>query len=114
MARRIAVLRRLVHPIKGDDSAGPISVLVVPIRAFLQPIISGLADLEPVRVRTGDILDLTETTNRLAELGFEEEAGGHGASAAAGAAMSAMGRIVPTAGTRWSAASAPAPSSPRA
>ena len=71
MARRIAVLRRLVHPIKGDDSAGPISVLVVPIRAFLQPIISGLADLEPVRVRKGDILDLTETTNRLAELGYE-------------------------------------------
>ena len=71
MARRIAVLRRLVHPIKGDDSAGPLSVLVVPIRAFLQPIISGLADLEPVRVRTGDILDLTETTNRLAELGYE-------------------------------------------
>lgn len=71
MARRIAVLRRLVHPITGDDSAGPMSVLVVPIRAFLQPIISGLADLEPVRVRTGDILDLTETTNRLAELGYE-------------------------------------------
>ena len=71
MARRIAVLRRLVHPIAGDDSAGPLSILVVPIRAFLQPIIAGLADLEPVRVRTGDVLDLTETTNRLAELGYE-------------------------------------------
>ena len=71
MARRIAVLRRLVHPVAGDESAGPISVLVVPIRAFLQPIISGLADLEPVRVRTGDILDLTDVTNRLAELGYE-------------------------------------------
>ena len=71
MARRIAVLRRLVHPIEGDESAGPLSVLVVPIRAFLQPIISGLADLEPVRVRTGDILDLTDVTNRLAELGYE-------------------------------------------
>ena len=71
MARRIAVLRRLVHPVEGDDSAGPISVLVVPIRAFLQPIISGLADLEPVRVRAGDIMDLTDVTNRLAELGYE-------------------------------------------
>ena len=71
MARRIAVLRRLVHPVAGDESAGPISVLVVPIRAFLQPIISGLADLEPVRVRTGDILDLTDVMNRLAELGYE-------------------------------------------
>ena len=71
MARRVAVLRRLVHPIEGDDSAGPMSVLVVPIRAFLQPIISGLADLEPVRVRKGDIMDLTEVTNRLSELGYE-------------------------------------------
>ena len=68
MARSIAVLRRLVHPVEGDDSAGPISVLVVPILAFLQPIISCLADLEPVRVRVGDIMDLTEVTNRLSEL----------------------------------------------
>ena len=71
MARRIAVLRRLIHPVAGDASAGPISVLVVPIRAFLQPIIAGLADLEPVRVRAGDVVDLTETTERLAELGYE-------------------------------------------
>ena len=71
MARRIAVLRRLVHPVADDASAGPISVLVVPIRAFLQPIIAGLADLEPVRVRAGDVVDLTEMTERLAELGYE-------------------------------------------
>ncbi|WP_022867629.1 transcription-repair coupling factor [Schaalia vaccimaxillae] len=70
MARRIAVLRRLAHPVEGDQQAGPLSVLVVPIRAFLQPIIRGLGDLEPVRVKVGDIVDLTHLTQRLTDLGY--------------------------------------------
>ncbi|MDY6212872.1 MAG: transcription-repair coupling factor [Schaalia hyovaginalis] len=71
MARRIAVLRRLAHPVEGDKHAGPISVLVVPIRAFLQPVISGLGELEPVRVRPGDRVDLEDLAHRLAALGYE-------------------------------------------
>ena len=71
MARRIAVLRRLAHPVEGDNHAGPISVLVVPIRAFLQPVISGLGELEPVRVRPGDRVDLEDLAHRLAALGYE-------------------------------------------
>ncbi len=71
MARRIAVLRRLVHPVAGDPHAGPLSVLVVPIRAFLQPIIRGLADIEVVRVKVGDRVDLTDLVDRLTELGYQ-------------------------------------------
>ncbi len=71
MARRIAVLRRLAHPVPGDPHAGPLKVLVVPIRAFLQPVIRGLGDLEPVRVRVGDRVDLPDLTTRLGELGYQ-------------------------------------------
>lgn len=70
MARRIAVLRRLAHPVAGDAHAGPIRILVVPIRAFLQPVIAGLGDLEPVRVRVGDRVDLPDLAARLADLGY--------------------------------------------
>lgn len=71
MARRVAVLRRLAHPVAGDPHAGPIRILVVPVRALLQPVIRGLGDLEPVRVRVGDVVDLPDLTQRLADLGYE-------------------------------------------
>lgn len=71
MARRVAVLRRLAHPVGEDPQAGPIRVLVVPTRAFLQPVIRGLGDLEPVRVRPGDEVDLHDLLDRLAALGYE-------------------------------------------
>ena len=71
MANRIAVLRRLAHPVQGDAFAGPLSVLVVPVRSLLQPIIRGLADLEPVRIAVGDVVDLPEATARLSDLGYQ-------------------------------------------
>ncbi|QPK80880.1 transcription-repair coupling factor [Schaalia sp. ZJ405] len=70
MARRIAVFRRLAHPIVGDSHAGPLRVLVVPIRAFLQPVIAGLGEREPIRVREGDIVDLPTLTQQLSDLGY--------------------------------------------
>ncbi|MDO4258472.1 MAG: transcription-repair coupling factor [Actinomycetaceae bacterium] len=72
MARRIAVLRRLAHPTPNDPHSGPLSVLVVPVRAFLQPVIQGLGDLEPVRIRPRDIVDLPELTSRLLDLGYQK------------------------------------------
>lgn len=72
MARRIAVLRRLAHPVEGDPHAGPVRVLVVPVRALLQPVIHGLGDLESVRVRKGDVVDLPDLTQRLVDLGYEK------------------------------------------
>lgn len=71
MARRIAVLRRLAHPVLGDPQAGPLRVLVVPVRAWLQPVIHGLGDLEPVRVRARDVVALPELVTRLVALGYE-------------------------------------------
>lgn len=70
MARRVVVLRRLVHPEQGDPEAGPLQVLVVPVRAFLQPLICDLADIEPLRVRVGDLLDRDRTVADLVRLGY--------------------------------------------
>ncbi len=71
MARRIAVLRRLAHPEDGDPQAGPIRVLVVPVRALLQPVISGLGQIEPRRIRVGDYIDRDQTVADLVALGYE-------------------------------------------
>lgn len=71
MAQRISVLRRLVHPEQGDEHSGALRAVVVPIRALLQPIIRGIAEHEPVRIRRGDIVDLPELAQRLRELGYE-------------------------------------------
>ena len=46
--RRLAVLRRLAHPDAGRARSGALTVLVTPVRSLLQPMVSGLGDLEPV------------------------------------------------------------------
>src|ERR671920_58343 len=53
VGRRLAVLRRLVHP-GTDASNGPLKVVVAPVRSVLQPQVAGLADLEPVELSLGD------------------------------------------------------------
>ena len=70
VGRRLAALRRLAHPDKDDPGAGPISVLVAPVRAVLQPIAHGLGDLEPVQLHVGDEIDLGEVVERLVEAGY--------------------------------------------
>ncbi|WP_219463305.1 transcription-repair coupling factor [Nonomuraea rhizosphaerae] len=70
VGQRLAVLRRLAHPIKDDPAAGPLSVVVAPIRALLQPIVKGLGDLEPIRLRAGDDADLEEVVERLVDNGY--------------------------------------------
>ena len=65
VAKRLAVLRRLAHPVQGGGPAGPIRVLVVPVRALLQPVVTGLGDLEPVSLQVGDHADLTDIAERL-------------------------------------------------
>ncbi|NUO36070.1 MAG: transcription-repair coupling factor, partial [Dermatophilaceae bacterium] len=54
VGRRLAVLRRLAHPDPGDAAYGPLSVVVAPVRALLQPLTKGLGDLVPVALRAGD------------------------------------------------------------
>jgi transcription-repair coupling factor (superfamily II helicase) len=61
VGRRLAVLRRLVHPGKPDDpGAGPVQVVVAPVRSVLQPQVAGLADLTPVRLHTGEDVALDD------------------------------------------------------
>lgn len=70
VGQRLAVLRRLAHPVKGDTAAGPLSVIVAPVRALLQPIVQGLGDLEPIRLRAGDDADLDEVVANLVTNGY--------------------------------------------
>ncbi|WP_067483405.1 transcription-repair coupling factor [Actinomadura hibisca] len=70
VGQRLAVLRRLVHPDAGDGAGGRLNVVVTPVRAVLQPIVSGLADLEPVRLRGGDEADLDDAVRRLVDAGY--------------------------------------------
>ncbi|PZR54261.1 transcription-repair coupling factor [Xylanimonas oleitrophica] len=65
VARRIAVFRRLAHPTPERGQAGPVRVLVMPVRALLQPVVDGLGELEPVSLHTGDTADLTDVAERL-------------------------------------------------
>ena len=66
VGRRLAVLRRLVHPDSADETTGPIKILVAPVRSVLQPQVKGLADLKPVQLHTGDTIELDELVGGLA------------------------------------------------
>jgi transcription-repair coupling factor (superfamily II helicase) len=70
VGQRLAVLRRLAHPDPSDPVAGPLSVVVTPVRGLLQPIVSGLGDLEPVRLGPGQTADQDEVLARLIEIGY--------------------------------------------
>ena len=70
VGQRLAVLRRLVHPGNPGEADGPVSVVVTPVRSVLQPQVKGLADLEPVVLRTGDEADLEDVTRRLAAAAY--------------------------------------------
>jgi transcription-repair coupling factor (superfamily II helicase) len=68
--RRLAVLRRLAHPDAGSARSGALSVLVTPVRSLLQPMVSGLGDLEPVALRAGQPADFEEVIAHLVEIGY--------------------------------------------
>ncbi|MEV5509534.1 transcription-repair coupling factor [Streptomyces orinoci] len=70
VGRRLAVLRRLAHPAADDPAAGPVSVVVAPIRSVLQPQVKGLGDLEPVSLRSGRSADLEEVVDALAAAAY--------------------------------------------
>jgi transcription-repair coupling factor (superfamily II helicase) len=68
--QRLAVLRRLAHPDPASSRTAAVAVVVTPVRALLQPIVGGLADVEPVAVAEGDTCDLDEMVARLVEIGY--------------------------------------------
>lgn len=70
VGRRLAVLRRLAHPRADDPTAGPVKVVVAPIRSVLQPQVKGLGELEPVALRSGQSADLGQIVDGLAAAAY--------------------------------------------
>ncbi|GJF34725.1 transcription-repair-coupling factor [Kitasatospora sp. NE20-6] len=70
VGRRLAVLRRIVHPRAGDVASGPVQVVVAPVRSVLQPQVKGLAELEPVALQRGGQHDLEEVARKLAAAAY--------------------------------------------
>ena len=66
VGRRLAVLRRLSHPDPDDPAYGPLSVVVAPVRALLQPVARGLGELAPVALKAGDEAPLEDVVDALA------------------------------------------------
>ncbi|MEE1619057.1 transcription-repair coupling factor [Brachybacterium sp. J153] len=66
VARRLATLRRLAHP----ESETPVHVLLMPVRTLLQPIATGLGDLQPVRARIGDDRPLERLVEELVDAAY--------------------------------------------
>ena len=75
--RRLAVLRRLVSPDRGDPKSGPLQVVATPIRSVLQPLVGGLGQLEPVRLDQGKQAELEDVVTRLVEIGVRPGRPGH-------------------------------------
>ncbi|UGY91837.1 transcription-repair coupling factor [Streptomyces gobiensis] len=70
VGRRLAVLRRLAHPRADDPTAGPVSVVVAPVRSVLQPQVKGLGELEPVSLKQGETADLGQLVDGLAAAAY--------------------------------------------
>ena len=71
VGQRLAVLRRLAHPVADDPASGPLAVVVAPVRALLQPQVPRLGELEPVQLRAGDTgVDLGDVVTRLVNAGY--------------------------------------------
>ena len=68
VGRRLAVLRRLQHAVA--DQQPEIKIVVAPVRAILQPIVSGIGDLEPVLLHKGDERDFDSVIQDLANAGY--------------------------------------------
>src|SRR5690625_3115116 len=75
VARRLAVFRRLAHPELEPETAhagrGAIKVLLVPVRSLLQPVVTGLGELVPVTVGTGDSVDLEQLSHDLTAAAYQ-------------------------------------------
>src|SRR6185436_19637805 len=70
VGRRLAVLRRLVHPDSEHAVHGPLRVVVAPVRSVLQPQVKGLGDLEPVELVPGQTAPMEDIVQRLADAAY--------------------------------------------
>ncbi len=69
VGRRLAILRRLVHP-GVEATNGPLQVVVAPVRSLLQPQVKGLADLVPVELVPGQEIDLDDVVRSLLDAAY--------------------------------------------
>lgn len=70
VGRRLAVLHRLTHPDASESGLGPLRVVCAPVRAVLQPLVTGLGDLLPVRLQLGDTLAPATAAEALVAAGY--------------------------------------------
>lgn len=66
VARRLRLLRRLAHP----EEFPPLRVLIMPVRALLQPIAAGLGQMRPLRLKIGDYCDLGQLQEDLVNAAY--------------------------------------------
>ncbi|WP_265523553.1 transcription-repair coupling factor [Oerskovia flava] len=71
VAKRLAVFRRLAHPTADGGQTGAVRVLVMPVRALLQPVVDGLGELVPVELHVGQQVDLTDVAERLTAAAYQ-------------------------------------------
>ena len=70
VGRRLAVLRRWEHPDSADETIGRLDLVVAPVRSLLQPVVTGLGDLAPVRVSAGDTIAPEDLAALLVGIGY--------------------------------------------
>lgn len=66
VARRLQVLYRLNQP----NEFSPLRVLLLPVRALLQPIAANLGKIKPVRLSVGDFYDFTKLQTDLVNAAY--------------------------------------------
>jgi len=69
LARRMATFRRLAHPAETGPH-GPIDLLVVPIRALLQPVVAGLGEVPVVQLQAEQQAQLAAVAEALNQAAY--------------------------------------------
>jgi transcription-repair coupling factor (superfamily II helicase) len=67
VGRRLAVLRQLAHP---EEYPSALQVVVATVRSLIQPMLAGLGEITPVRLRVGQVHDFDGVLARLASLSY--------------------------------------------
>ncbi|NKX53329.1 transcription-repair coupling factor [Arthrobacter mobilis] len=76
VGRRLSVLRRLAQAAgdaaagAAEETAGPLNVVVAPVRAVLQPLVKGLGALQPVSLKVGDEVSFDTVVRRLSDAAY--------------------------------------------
>ncbi len=71
VGKRLAIIRRLVHPDNKFKDSSKLDVVVAPIRSLMQPLLVSLAEIEPLALQVGHSIDLTKAVTKLVEIGYE-------------------------------------------